>query len=249
VTSDPTFRRLVLVLGGTSDIAQAVARLQAGQGHDIALAARQPDLLADEAAHLRLRYGVAVTLHSYDALADDSAAALFHGLPRLPDTVLCCIGLLPSEAMATDPDAIRIALRSNAEGPIVALSLFAKAFQARDHGTLIGIASVAGLRGRASNGLYGAGKATFIAWLSALRNQTAGSKLRVITVLPGFVDTRMTAHLQLPKALTATPDEVAAAILRAEKGRRDVVYVRPVWRWIMAIIVHLPEPIFKRLKL
>lgn len=239
-------RPLVLVLGATSDIGRAIARTFAAQGCDIALAARQLDRLADDAADLRLRHGVEATVHHYDALSGDDVLS---GLPRLPETVVCCVGDLPAEPMSAEPEAIRHALRVNAEGPILALAQCADSFAARGHGTIIAIASVAGLRGRASNGLYGAGKAALIAWLSAARNRAFGSGVRVITVLPGFVDTRMTAGLALPSALTATPEEVARLVLRAAKGRRDIVYVRPIWRWIMAVITHLPERLFRRLKI
>lgn len=241
-------KSLVLILGGTSDIGRAVANRFAAGGADIALAARVIDRLQDDAADLQLRFACAVSLHAYDAAREDAAERLLAGLPRLPDTVICCVGLLPAEPMSSDPDKIREALRSNGEGPIIFLSLCADRFKARGHGAIVAIASVAGLRGRASNGLYGAGKAMLIAYLSALRNQTSDTAIRVITVLPGFVDTRMTASLVLPASLTAQPDEVAVAVLRALSGRRDVVYVRPVWRWIMLVITSLPEFVFKRLR-
>lgn len=242
-------RPLVLILGGASDIGLAVARRLSESGHDIALAARAPGRLADDATDLRLRHGVAVTLHAYDALQDDAAQSLLDSLPRLPDIVVCCVGFMPSQPMSARPEAVREALRSNGEGPIVFLSLCADRFAARGYGSIVGVASVAGLRGRASNGLYGAGKASFIAWLSALRNQVSGTRLRVITILPGFVDTKMTARLTLPPRLTASPEAVAGAIVHALSGRRDIVYVRPIWRWIMLIILCLPEFIFKRLRL
>ena len=69
-----------------------------------------------------------------------------------------------------------------------------------------------------------------------------------MTVKPGFVRTAMTAGMDLPKPLTAEPSEVATAILKAHRKGQEVVYVRPVWRWVMAIITHLPEPVFKRMK-
>ena len=69
-----------------------------------------------------------------------------------------------------------------------------------------------------------------------------------MTVKPGFIDTRMTAGMKLPKPLTAQADEVARAILAAHRRGGEVVYVRPVWWAIMAIIRHLPEPVFKRMK-
>lgn len=70
---------------------------------------------------------------------------------------------------------------------------------------------------------------------------------RVVTIRPGFVRTRMTEGRKLPPLLTADPDEVARAILRAETGGRMDVYVRPIWRLIMMVIRSLPEPLFRRI--
>jgi len=92
--------------------------------------------------------------------------------------------------------------------------------EARGHGMIIGISSVAGDRGRASNYLYGSAKAGFSAFLSGLRNRLARKGVHVMTVKPGFVDTRMTAGMKLPGPLTASPDSVARAILDAAQARK-----------------------------
>jgi len=82
-----------------------------------------------------------------------------------------------------------------------------------------------------------------------LRNRLAGKGIGVLTVLPGFVDTRMTEGLDLPARLTAQPDEVARAIFSAARRNKDVLYVKPVWRLIMLVIKVLPEALFKRTRL
>ena len=122
-------------------------------------------------------------------------------------------------------------------------------FAARRSGTIIGISSVAGDRGRATNYIYGSAKAGFTAYLSGLRNRLAGQGVHVATISPGFIATRMTAGMDLPEKLTASPEEVAEAILAAQEKRRDVVYVRPIWRLVMMVIRSIPEPVFKRLKI
>jgi decaprenylphospho-beta-D-erythro-pentofuranosid-2-ulose 2-reductase len=241
--------RLVLILGAKSDIARAIARAAAAEGDDLALAARDPAALSDDAADLHLRHGVTVTCHSCDVLTPEGGREVLAGLPRLPDVVICCIGWQPETPMPADVDTLRRALRSNGEGPILLLSAMAFAFKERGHGTIIALASVAGLRGRAANGAYGAGKAALIAWLSALRNDPDYRALRIVTVLPGFVDSGMTAGRALPAGLTASPDQVARRVLRAAVRGPEVVYIRPVWRWIMAVITLLPEAAFKWLKL
>jgi decaprenylphospho-beta-D-erythro-pentofuranosid-2-ulose 2-reductase len=114
---------------------------------------------------------------------------------------------------------------------------------------IIGISSVAGDRGRGSNYVYGSAKAGLTALLSGLRNSLAGRGIRVMTVKPGFVDTRMTAGMALPKLLTAQPGEVARAVINAHLRGKDVIYVKPIWRVIMTVIRAIPEFIFKKMKI
>jgi len=147
-------------------------------------------------------------------------------------------------------DHATMLLRANFEGPALLLGLFAERFLARGSGVLVGVSSVAGDRGRGSNYVYGAAKAGLTAFLSGLRNRLAPAGIRVVTVKPGFVRTRMTAGMKLPPLLTAEPDEVGRRIFAAaENGRADVLYVRPVWRVVMATIGLIPETLFKRLRL
>lgn len=237
----------VLILGARSDIGRAIAHRFAAEGHPVQLAARASDTLERDRADMALRHGVAVTLHDYEAL---DAAGFAEALDPQPGIVVCAVGLMGTqEDSQRDPEAAARVLRSNFEGPALTLAAFAEAFEARGHGTLVGISSVAGERGRASNYVYGAAKAGFTAFLSGLRNRLDRKGVRVITVLPGFVATRMTEGMDLPPRLTATPEEVAEALWRAVTGRRDVVYVKPVWRLVMAIIRALPEPLFKKTSL
>jgi decaprenylphospho-beta-D-erythro-pentofuranosid-2-ulose 2-reductase len=107
----------------------------------------------------------------------------------------------------------------------------------------VGISSVAGDRSRASNYVYGSAKAGFTAFLSGQRNRLAGTGIHVITVKPGFVNTRMTEATDLPGLLTSSPGAVAGAVAKAITKKRDIVYIAPVWRLIMLIIRVIPERI------
>lgn len=245
MTKDP-----VLILGARSDMARACAQVFAASGHPIQLAARDPARLDEDAADLRLRHGVEVSQHAFDALDLDGIAGFLDALPALPGIAICAVGTMGAQAESeTDQAAALRDLRSNFEGPALVMADLANRFEARGSGTLVGISSVAGLRGRASNYVYGSAKAGFTAFLSGLRNRLAKKGVHVVTVLPGFVATAMTEDLDLPGALTAQPDEVARAIETAVAKGRNVVYVRWIWRWIMTIIRLIPEPIFKKLSL
>lgn len=240
----------VLILGARSDIGMATAHAFAARGHAVQLAARDSATLAEARADLELRHGVTVTLHDFDALAGETHEAFVTGLPDLPQIVVCAVGLMGTQAEnQSDSAAAARVLRSNFEGPARILGLLANRFEARGSGTIVGISSVAGERGRATNYVYGAAKAGFTAFLSGLRNRLAGRGVHVVTVLPGFVATRMTDGMDLPARLTAQPAEVAEAIVQAVARKRDVIHVRSIWWLIMLIIRNIPEPVFKRMKI
>ncbi len=240
----------VLILGAASDIGIALAHEYAKAGKALVLAARNSARLATDAKDLRVRYGVAVELVEWDILAPDGGAEPLLALPALPGIVVCVAGLLGDQAVSERDAAVAdMVMRTNYLGPALVMGELANRFEARGSGCLIGISSVAGDRGRASNYIYGAAKAGFTAFLSGLRNRLAKKGVHVLTVKPGFVDTRMTAGMKLPKPLTAQPGEVARAIVAAAARGKDILYVRPVWRLIMAIICAIPEKIFKKLKI
>jgi short-subunit dehydrogenase len=227
-----------------------VAHKFAALGHPIQLAARNVSALEADKTDMELRYGVSVSLHEFDALATDMHEALFAGLPVLPQIAVCAVGLMGQQAEnERDVAAAARVMRSNFEGPASILALLANRFEERGCGTLVGISSVAGDRGRATNYVYGSAKAGFTAFLSGLRNRLAKRGVHVVTVLPGFVATQMTEGMDLPVKLTAEPSEVADAIARAVERKKDVIYVRPIWRAIMLIIRNIPERIFKGLKI
>ena len=237
----------VLILGAASGMARAIARSFAAEGHAIQLAARNVGRLEDDSADLVTRYGVEVTLHEFDALDLDSHADFVAGLPELPRIAVSAVGAKGTqEENAASPAVGAMVMRANFEGPASILAHLANAMEARGSGTLVGISSVAGDRGRASNYVYGSAKAGFTAFLSGLRNRLAKKGVHVVTVLPGFVATAMTEGMDLPARLTAEPEEVGAAVVKAVKTQRNVIYVRPIWRIVMAVIRAIPEPIFKK---
>jgi decaprenylphospho-beta-D-erythro-pentofuranosid-2-ulose 2-reductase len=239
---------LVLILGATSDIGFATARYFAANHWNVSLAARDETALQRNADDLAVRTGKGVPTRKLDILDSSSFYGFVHSFQQLPDAVICTIGLLGDQRLGeTDLTEACTIIRTNFEGPALLLGCFAQAFEKRNSGTIIGVSSVAGDRGRASNYIYGSAKAGFTAFLSGLRNRLARSDVHVVTVKPGFVASRMTVGIKLPRFLTATPEEVAARIFRAHQRRVDVIYVRRIWFLIMSIIVALPERIFKKM--
>jgi short-subunit dehydrogenase len=240
----------VLILGGTSTIARAIAAELAARRFDLALAGRDPAELNAVAADLRHRHGVTTTVHVADALDTDRlVAALAPCLTADLRGVVLAIGYLGDQRLAeTDAAEARRIFDTNLTSCVIALNLVAAHLERTGGGFVCALSSVAGERGRQSNYVYGAAKAGLTAYLSGLRNRLAPAGVRVLTVKAGIVDTRMSAGMP-GGALAASPTTVARAVVRAILGGRDVIYVPWFWRFIMLVIRMIPEPIFKRLKL
>lgn len=238
----------MLILGATSSIARACALLFAQQGWDLCLAGRRPEALqelASELAHTRRN----VDCVPFDALHPEQHAALWASLEHKVDAVLCAVGLLGDQLEARhSAEAADAILRANYTGLVPLLSLAANTFERRGSGLIIGISSVAGDRGRASNYLYGSAKAGFTAFLSGLRARLSRSGVQVLTVKPGLVDTPMITGRTLPRLLVASPELVARDIVKAVQSGRAVLYTPWYWRSIMFAVQHMPERLFARLK-
>ncbi|MBI5430028.1 MAG: SDR family oxidoreductase [Nitrosomonadales bacterium] len=241
----------VLILGATSAIARATAAAFAARGHDLYLASRDLEELRRIAADIHLRHGVEVRYGSFDAEATDTHAEFLQTviaeMKGLSGVVLA-FGYLGDQIAARDFSAGAKIIAANFTGAASILSHCANYFEPLQRGFIIGISSVAGDRGRQSNYVYGAAKGALSLYLQGLRNRLYSSGVRVITVKPGFVDTAMTYGLP-GLFLVASPQVIGERIARAPGKSADVLYLPWFWRYIMLIIRHIPEPIFKRLKL
>lgn len=240
----------VLILGARSEIGMAIAHKFASMGHPIQLAARRVYTLDRDKSDLELRYGVKVTLNELDIIKIEKHAYFVDSLSHLPDIAICVVGYMGNQSESErDNQAASLVMRTNFEGPASIMAELANRFELRGSGTLIGISSVAGERGRISNYIYGSSKAGFTTFLSGLRNRLSSKGVHVITVLPGFVATRMTESMYLPSILTAQCNEVASAIYNAVNKKKNIIYVRKVWKFIMMFIKIMPENLFKKMKL
>ncbi|MFW6227558.1 MAG: SDR family oxidoreductase [Bacteroidota bacterium] len=240
----------VLFLGAGSDIAIATARRFAEEGYNIYLASRNIEELNKEADHLKIRYQVEAKVLYFDALEYDSHTDFYYDMKIKPTGVVLCFGFLGDQKKSQEEFSLaKKIIDTNYTGAISIFEIIARDFENRHKGFMVGISSVAGDRGRQSNYIYGSAKAGFSTYLSGLGHRLNKSDVLVLTVKPGFVATKMTADLNLPEKLTAKPEEVAERIFKGVQKKKDIVYVKPVWRLIMLIIVHLPQFIFKRTRL
>jgi len=165
------------------------------------------------------------------------------------DRVLVAHGVLPDQPQCErSVDDALASFDTNARSVLALLLPLAARLEAQGSGSLAVISSPAGDRGRQSNYVYGAAKGAVTVLAAGLRHRLASKGIRVITILPGFVDTPMTASFR-KGALWASPERVAADVERALERGFGAVYTPWFWRWIMLIIRHIPERIFVRTKL
>ena len=213
------------MLGAKSDIAAATARLYAEQSLNLTLAARETDSLEIIKEDLLIRSAVNVDLVEVNLESVKSIKTFLKNLDPLPDLVLCAVGYL-GEQSRTEKDfkEMERVIKANLTGPAMIFETLAQSMMERGYGVLVGISSVAGDRGRASNYWYGSAKSGFKEFLSGLRQRMQSSGVKVLTVKPGFVRTAMTANLNLPPALTSTPEKTASDILRAVSKNQPVLY-------------------------
>lgn len=236
--------KTALILGAKSAIASATAQQFASAGYNLILAARNAESIDTSGFDCRVK------CVDFDALDVESHRSFYESLPVKPSVAVVSFGYLGDQQAAQDDfkEASRIVC-TNYVGALSICEIIAADMEKREEGSIIGVSSIAGERGRKSNYIYGSSKAGFTAYLSGLRNRLAGNNVHVVTVKPGFVDTPMTKDIDLPGKLTASAEQVARKIFSAFKGKKNVVYSLGIWRWIMLIIRNIPERIFKKTNL
>jgi decaprenylphospho-beta-D-erythro-pentofuranosid-2-ulose 2-reductase len=243
----------VAVLGATSAIAEACARVWAMQGARLFLAGRRAELLGAMAADLRVRGAEAVVIWPGDlsdvAVHPELIDALTGALDR-PDVVLLAWGTLTDQTRAEDhPDYAAREVTGNFTAPVALLLGLTPVMVAGKSGVLACITSVAGERGRASNFVYGAAKGGLQRFLEGLRHRLHRDGVTVLDIRPGFVSTPMTAHLPQSGPLWAEPQRVALDIVRGIERRKPVVYAPWFWRWIILVVRCFPRFVMHRTRL
>ncbi len=234
--------------GASSGIGAALARHYAAAGATLGLAARRPDRLSALVAGLPGTHSC-YALDVADAAALQAAAADFIACRGCPDVVIAnagiSVGTLAEEA--DDLPALQRVFATNVFGMAQTFQPFIAAMKARGSGRLVGIASVAGIRGLPGAGAYSASKAATIAWLEALRIELRGSGIKVVTIAPGYIATPMTAANPYPMPFLLAADEAARRFASAiERGTSYAVIP-----WQMGVVAKLlrllPNPVFDAL--
>ena len=244
-------RQTWLVLGASSSVARAFARVAAGDGADVILAGRDFDDMQRTAEDLSIRTGREVDVLSFDAEDIRSHDAFVADVARRAQflNVFLAFGAMPEqEEIDADLTLAERSIAVNYTGAVSVLHRLVPVLEGQGAGHVVVLSSVAGDRGRLKNYVYGSAKAGLNAYLQGLRARLFRKGVSVTTVKPGFMDTDMTWGLE-GMFLVASPEQAARACLSAGKKRRHVVYVPFFWWGIMNIIRHIPEFIFKKMNI
>jgi short-subunit dehydrogenase len=242
----------IMIVGAASAIAKEVAILFAKEGASLYLVDINQGRLEAVEGDILARYDTKIKLDVLNVLDFERHEPVFkraiEALNGL-DAVLIAHGTLANqEETQQDIEKIIREFNINCVSVITLASLAANYFEKKKEGLIAVISSVAGDRGRMSNYIYGSAKGGVTTFLQGLRNRMAHSNVTVITIKPGMVDTPMTAHL--PKSpLFSKPKDIGKIIYKAMLSKKDVVYAPGYWRLIMWVVVHIPEFIFKKLKM
>lgn len=239
-----------VIFGATSAMAEHTARLLAADGGNLILAARDTERLQILADDLKLRgAGEVKVLPPFDATRPETFQALVEEAGDFNQALIAHGQLPEQEEVEDDPTLIQVQLQINQNSIIDLCTRLVDKLEGHEHATLAVISSVAGLRGRQSNYIYGTAKGAVNVFLQGLRNRLQPKGIRVLTLLPGFVDSPMTADID-KGPLFVSAEKAGACIHKAlTKGKLDTVYVPFFWRYIMWVIRSIPETIFKRLRL
>lgn len=241
----------VLVLGGASEIGQAiVAKLVPDRCRTVVLAGREGPRLSEAVDRAKASGAEVAESVAFDATDVAGHAALvdrvFEQFGDL-DLVVVAAGVLgDQERDERDPQAAAAVIDTNFSGLAAVMLAVAGHLRHQGHGRLIVLSSVAGLRARRANFIYGASKAGLDAFGQGLDDALAGSGARVLIVRPGFVVGRMTEGMT-PAPFATTPEAVADAVVAGLANGASVVYVPPILRWVFAVMRVLPRALWRRL--
>lgn len=247
-------RQCALVIGASSGIGAALTEVLAQNGYFVAAVARREALLAELCAKINEASdsGPRAYYYSHNVIDHEEVPGLIQRIAADLgglDLVIYAAGAQPAmteEEFAFEKDLTMTQV--NLLGAMAWLDEAALRFQRAGKGHIVGISSIAAIRGRRMNPGYNATKAGFDTYLEALRNRLTRHGVTVTTIRPGFVDTRLLENATRTMWVIS-PTEAARQIFKAISRRRQSAYVPGRWRFISLVIIHIPSFIFRRLSI
>jgi decaprenylphospho-beta-D-erythro-pentofuranosid-2-ulose 2-reductase len=242
----------ILIVGATSSLARAFAAQVARDGANLVLCGRNQGEVERIALDLSVRFCCQTAFSPFEARATDEHEAFFNDAVAKfgsLEGMFVAVGELGDQKEAErEFGAAKSIIESNYLGVVSLLTHAGNYFEGKRRGFIAAVGSVAGDRGRQSNYVYGSAKAGLATYLSGLRNRLTKSNVQVITVKPGFLDTKMTFG-KAGLFLVASPNQAAQEVYRGIERQCSVIYVPSFWRLVMLIIRSIPERVFVQMKL
>jgi len=246
-------RKRGIIVGASVGTGAALARKLAREGYTLALIARSKEKLQALCGEINAEAGETRALaYVHDVSKYDEVSSLLTkivaDLGGLDVIVYMAGATLPPGGIDKyNFENDRTMVVTNLIGAIAWLNPVSEMFQSANAGQIVGIASIAGDRGRVGNPVYNASKAGLATYLEALRNRLTRYGVHVLTVKPGFMKTEMLKAAFGATPFAISPEKAADDIYKAMRKRRQVIYTASIWRWIMLAIQHTPSFIFRRL--
>jgi decaprenylphospho-beta-D-erythro-pentofuranosid-2-ulose 2-reductase len=242
--------KYAVVVGASSGMGEELARQLSVGGCRVAIVARREEELRRAAGAIAASGAPEPAIYVHDVREYECVPSLLQAIARDLgglDLIIYSAGVMPSVeegeySFAKDRQMIEV----NLLGAIAWLNEAAVRFERAGAGTIVGISSVAGERGRRTMPVYCTSKAALTTYLEALRNRLGRLGVKVVTVKPGPVDTPMTRDLT-KKPLLIPADKAAQSILAAAERGAPSAYIPGIWKWIFLVLRNIPSPIFKKL--
>lgn len=240
----------VLIIGASSGVGRETAHLFSRKGHNLICASQDKEELRFLTSDLHIRYGGEATAVPTDLSDTDSVRKMLKSVYERYDILDCAIvtagDMPPNQTPYWDENSLIHTTATNYIGIALVLNEVSRRMVEQHKGTIICLSSVAGDRGRERNFIYGASKSALTTYLEGLRMKTFRDGVRVVTIIPGYIDTPM-SYGKVSGLLTASPQYAAKKIFSLLSNKKNVIYIPSVWRYIMFVLKSVPTLIFKRM--
>ena len=241
-------RKTIVILGATCNLGVELSFIYAKNNFNLILISRNYDKINNLKNSINQKFpDITITLYELDILNLDDQNLVYSKIKEVPDGIISLIGETHKVEKINEKKMFNI-INVNFTYLINFLTFFLNDFEKKDDGFVICVSSVAGLRGRAKNFIYGSAKAALINFLSGCRSYYNDRNIFIMTVLPGFIKNNNDKKKLLENILQIEPSALAKKIYLAHNRKKQILYSNFIWRIIMMFIQILPNSIFNKIK-
>ena len=238
----------IVILGATCKLGIELSFIYAKNNFNLILISRNNKKNEDLKNSLQNKFpNITISTYELDILNLDNQNFVYNKIKNIPKGIISLIGETHNIEKIYDKKFTKI-INVNFTNLINFLTYFLNDFEKKNEGFLICVSSVAGLRGRSKNFIYGSAKAALITFLSGCRNYYNNTNIFIMTVLPGFIRNNKDNTNKINKILQIEPSVLAKKIFLAHKKKKEIVYSSFLWKLIMLVIQILPNKIFNKIK-